>query len=174
VKRLIAGLAFLIGSATAYSHPGKEVVKTCVKTESTSPHVKYVDIPVNEINETEDEDARRTETTIRFGQDEMGIWQTDSPSAFGLVYNGKQVSLAHVARLSREKPSQFDPSLARWGVVSEGAKSYICITFNFEGLGQSGSYQSVRGVYLLDRGAHRLRPFYTVGRVTAKDVVLAK
>jgi hypothetical protein len=174
VKRLIAGLAFLIGSSPTHAQPSREVTKTCVKTESTSPPVKYVDIPINEINETEDQEAGRTETTIRFGRDEMGVWETDSPSTFGLVYNGRQVSLDDVTRLSKERPSQFNPSLAKWGVVSEGSNSYICITFNFEGLGQSGSFQNVRGIYLLDRHAHLLRPFYTVGRVTAKGVVLAK
>jgi hypothetical protein len=174
VKRLIAALSLTISSVPAYAQPSQNVTKTCVKAESTSPLVKYTDIPATEINEAEDQDSGKTETTIRFGREEMGTWETRSPSAFGLVYNGKKISLDHISRLSKEKPSQFDLSLAKWGVVSEGAKSYICITFNFEGLGQSGSFQNVRGIYLIDRSAQPLRSFYTVGRATGKDVVLAR
>jgi len=174
VKRLAAALALTVGCAQASGHPSKEVTKTCVKAESTSAGVTYTDIPVSRIDETEDADTGRTQTTIRFGSEEMGTWETNSPDSFGIVYNGKQISLDRVIRLSKEPPAQFRTSLARWGIVHTGSQSYICITFNFEGLGQSGSFQNIRGIYLIDRRAHPVRPFYTVGRVTEKDVMLAK
>lgn len=164
MNRLIAILALVIGPLPAYSQPSKEVVQTCVKAESTSPRVKYVDVPANEINESVDHDSGRIDTTIRFDRDEIGTWETGSPSAFGLIYKGKQISLDDVAHLSEEKPIRFALELARWGVVSEGAKSYVCVTFNVDGLGQSGSYQRVRGLYLLDRNEQPPRPFYTVAR----------
>lgn len=174
MNRLIAVLALVIGPMPAYSQPSKDVMQTCVKAESTSPRVKYVDVPANEINESVDHDSGRNDTTIRFELDEMGTWETGSPSAFGLIYKGKQISLDDVARLSEEKPARFALELARWSIVSEGAKSYVCVTFNVDGLGRSGPHQSVRGVYLLDRNAQPPRAFYTVGRVTDKDVLLAR
>jgi hypothetical protein len=174
VKQLAAGLALIIGSTHASGQPSKEVTKTCVKAGSTSPGVTYVAIPVTRIDETEDEDTGKTETTIRLGPEQMGTWETGSADSFGLVYNGKQISLDRVIRLSKEEPAQFRTSLAQWGVVASGKRSYICVTFNFEGLGQSGSFQSVRGIYLIDRRAQPVRPFYTVGRVTENDVMLAK
>lgn len=174
MKRSILGFALVVGSGAILAQPSLDATKTCVKTESTSPRVNYIGIPANEINETEDKDSGRTETTIRFDREEMGTWEKSSSNAFGLVYNGKQIPLSGITRLSKEKPSRFDLSLARWGLISEGTKSFICISFNFEGLGQSGSFQNVRGVYLLDRKTRPLRLFYTVGRVTEKDVVLAK
>jgi hypothetical protein len=174
VKAGIAILALLAICTIAEARPSKNTVETCVKTESTTPKVKYTAIPAHNFHDTEDIEAKRTETTIRHGKDEIGIWETSSPESFGLIYNGKQVSLDRVERLSSETPSRFNPSLAKWGVINEGSHSYICITFNFEGLGQSGSFQSVRGIYLVDRTARKFEPFYTVGRVTQQGVVLAK
>jgi hypothetical protein len=174
VKHLAAALVLTVGCAQASGQPSKEVTKTCVKAQSTSASVTYADIPVTRIDETEDEATGTTQTTIRYGREEMGTWETSSPGSFGIVYNGKQILLDRVIRLSKEAPAQFQTSLARWGVVKTGNKSYICITFNFEGLGQSGSFQNIRGIYLIDRKSHPERPFYTVGRVTDNGVTLAK
>jgi hypothetical protein len=154
--------------------PSQEVTKTCVSAESTSARVKYTEIPVREIAETEDEDTKRTEITVHSGKDEFGVWQSESPDSFGLVYNGKEILLSSVARLSAEQPTRFNPYLARWGLIAEGNQSYLCITFNFDGLGRSGSFQSVRGVYIINRGGNQFHPFYTVGRTTPEGVVLAK
>lgn len=154
--------------------PSQEVIRTCVGAESASARIKYTEIPVHKISETEDEDTKRTEITIQFGKDEFGIWQSSSPEAFGLVYNGNEIPLSSVARLSAEEPAPFNPSLAMWGLIAEGTQSYLCISFNFDGLGRSGSFQSVRGVYLIDRADRLFRPFYTVGRTTPDGVVLAK
>jgi len=171
---LAVGLALLGSAPQAFAFPGKEVTKTCVKAQSTSAGIAYDNIPVSRIDETGNEDTGTTQTTIRFGREEMGTWETNVPDSFGIVYNGKQIFLDRVIRLSKEEPAQFRTALARWGVVRTGSKSYICITFNFEGLGQSGSFQNVRGIYLIDRRAHPVKSFYAVGRVTENDVMLAK
>jgi hypothetical protein len=170
-------LLLLLAAAAApcvAGQPSQEVTKTCVSAESTSARVKYTEIPVREIAETEDEDTKRTEITVHSGKDEFGVWQSESPDSFGLVYNGKEIPLSSVARLSAEQPARFNPYLARWALIAEGNQSYLCITFNFDGLGRSGSFQTVRGVYLIDRADRLFRPFYTIGKTTRDGVVFAK
>lgn len=173
MKIAILAVAALAAPAIA-GQPSQEVTKSCLSAQSIDARAKYRAIAVHEISEAEDEDTKRTEITIRDGKDEFGIWQSSSKDSFGLVYNGKEIPLSSVERLSSEQASQFNPYLAKWGVITEGAKSYLCITFNFDGLGRSGSFQSVRGAYVIDRAERRFRPFYIVGRATSNGVVLAK
>ena len=63
----------------------------------------------------------------------------------------------------------FNPYEAIWGEAREGSKSYICATFNFDGLGKSGSFQSVRGLYLIERSAHSGATFYMSGITAASE-----
>lgn len=173
MKTAILALAVVTAPVIA-GQPSQDVTKTCVSAESTSARVKYAEVTVHEILEAEDEDTKRTEITVRSGSDKFGVWQSSSPDSFGLVYNGREIPLSSVARLSSEMPVPFNPYLARWGLITEGVRSYLCITFNFDGLGRSGSFQNVRGVYLIDRADRNVRTFYTVGRTTPDGVVLAK
>jgi hypothetical protein len=174
VKFCIAGMILVSTCIIAVAQPSREVIETCVKNASSTPRVTYTRTPANAVEITKDEDAKQTETTIRYGKDVIGTWEAASSPHFGLTYNGKQIPLNQAVPLSSEVASEFNPLLAMWGAIREGAKSYICITFNFEGLGQSGSFQSVRGIYLIDRTERNFHAYYTVGRLTATGVVLAK
>lgn len=158
--------AILIAPVGALAQPDASVLATCVKAESTSRPARYTPIPAGQLFVTEDDTAQRTETTIRHGQETIGIWTTSSPHRFGLLYNGNSIPADRIERLSSAKPSAFAPQLAMWGIVDAGARSYACITFNFDGLGQSGSFQTVRGMYLIERKKRRARSYYAIGRVT--------
>lgn len=80
-----------------------------------------------------------------------------------MVFNGKETPLSRVSRLNkRNAPEVSNPYEAVWGEAREGKKSYICATFNFDGLGKSGSFQNVRGLYLIDRNARA--QFFTAGK----------
>lgn len=167
----LAALVFSV-PVMVCAEPNKEVIETCMNGASNSTRITYASLPSDAFEIASDEKARRTETTLDQGN--VGIWQTERPSTFGLIYKGKDISLRQVRSLSREKPVQFDPLLADWGTIRLGSASWICITFNFDGLGQSGRFQSVHGMYLIERTAHPVQAFYTVGRVTAGRVVLSK
>ncbi len=52
-----------------------------------------------------------------------------------------------------------------YGIAREGAKSYLCVTFNFDGLGESGAYQNIRGLYLIDRTSRPFKAYYTAGDI---------
>jgi hypothetical protein len=145
-----------------------------VRTDHASASVRYIEIPVRRYDDAVYDDSDLKETTIRVGKEKIGTWERAAARQSGLVYNGRHVALDNVNRLSSELPEPFDPYRALWGIVRSGATSYFCITFNFGALGHSGSFQNVRGVYLFERQARRFRPFYTVGRVTPRGVVLAR
>ena len=170
MKILLAGLLLGALAAQAGAKPSPAVVDACLRTESVSPKVRYSPIPADAFHVAEDEEAGKTETTLRHGPDTVGIWEVKKPRAFGLVFNGKETPLARVTRLDKRKvPEIFNPYEAIWGEAREGSKSYICATFNFDGLGKSGSFQNVRGLYLIERSVHSSATFYTAGNIAASE-----
>ncbi|MDB5920871.1 MAG: hypothetical protein JWR40_5105 [Massilia sp.] len=52
------------------------------------------------------------------------------------------------------------------GEARFGKKQFLCITFNFAGLGQSGSFQNIRGLYLIEVSKPP-KFYYTVGDMRA-------
>jgi len=170
VKILLAGLLLGALCAQAGAKPSPAVVDACLRTTSDSPKVHYTPIPADAFQVTEDEEAGKTDITLRHGPDTVGTWEVKKPRAFGLVFNGKETPLARVTRLDKRKaPAVFNPYEAIWGEAREGNKSYICATFNFDGLGKSGSFQNVRGLYLIERSARAKSTFYTSGNIAVNE-----
>lgn len=150
--------------------PSQKIIDSCLNTESTSKTVTYHELERSGFSIEEDEDARKISTTMSYGKNKAGVWEVRSSKTFGLVFNGKEIPLKKVIRLDqRHPPSEFNIYKAVWGEAREGGAKYLCITFNFDGIGQSGSFQNVRGVYLIDQKAHAFRPFYLVGEVRRID-----
>lgn len=170
MKILLAGLLVNALCAQADAKPSPAIVDACLRATGGSPSVRYTPIPAGAFQVTEDEEAGKTDITLRHGPDTVGIWKVKKPRAFGLVLNGKETPLARVTRLGRrEAPSAFNPYEAIWGEAREGGKSYICATFNFDGPGKSGSYQNVRGLYLIESGARAKSTFYTSGNIAVSE-----
>lgn len=166
MKALFTGLLLGILTAQASARPSPAVVDACLRTESASPKVRYTSITADAFQVTEDEEAGKTNITLQHGPDTVGTWEIKKPQAFGLVFNGKEMPLARVTRLDKRKlPAVFNPYEAIWGEAREGSKSYICATFNFDGLGKSGSFQNMRGLYLIERHAHAGATFYASGNI---------
>lgn len=166
MKPLLAVLLMSFISLHAYARPSRPVVDACLKTSSVAAKAVYTPIPAEAFEVAEDEDTGRIETTLRHGNDVIGVWELRSPKAFGLYFNGSETPLDRVGRLNkRHVPVAFNPYTATWGEIREGAKRYICITFNFDGLGQSGSFQNVRAIYLMAPKLRAGGTFYTVGYI---------
>lgn len=170
MKKLLAGLLLGALATQADARPSPAVVDTCLRTESVSPEVRYTLITADAFQVTEDEEGGKTDITLRHGRDTVGTWEVKKPQSFGLVFNGKETPLARVARLDKRKlPTAFNPYEAMWGEAREGSKSYICVTFNFDGLGKSGSFQNVRGLYLIERHTRAGATFYTSGNIAVSE-----
>jgi hypothetical protein len=155
-------LLSLCGLATAA--PSLAVINSCLRIESKGG-VKYTDIAPHTFNEEYDEALKMTSTTFKHRQSKVGMWEIADNNAFGLIYRGKNVATSEVVALSDKLPSIFNPYTAQWGEAHEGRHSFVCITFNFEGLGESGSYQNIRALYLIDIIRKPARYYYIVGDV---------
>ena len=170
MKIYLAGLILSVAAAQAVPRPSPAVVDSCMRTESVSPKVQYSSITADAFQVTEDEEAGKTGITLKYGPDTVGIWEVKKKKVFGLVLNGKETSLTRVIRLDKfQSPTAFNPYEAIWGEAREGDKSYICATFNFDGLGKSGNFQNVRGLYLIERYAKPGATFYTSGNIAVNE-----
>lgn len=165
MKPLFAAVVLSSLATASCAAPSKGVIDACGRAASDTPKVSYAEIAANAFEVTEDEDAKKTETVLHHGKDTVGVWEVKEPKAFGLLFNGKEIPLGRVSRLDREQaPESFNPYEAVWGAVREGKRSYICAAFNFDGLGKSGSFQDVRGVYVIERQTRPAKVYYTVGK----------
>lgn len=145
--------------------PSSQAIDACLKTESTRT-AHYTEFSATNFNVEEDEDLQLTATTFKHRDQTLGLWETAKPKDFGLVYNTSKVTRNKVVAIGTDSPMPFDPYTAQWGEVRHGRNRYLCITFNFPGLGQSGSFQNVRGLYLIDVGKPP-KFYYTVGDIRA-------
>jgi hypothetical protein len=172
MKTLVA--AALLCAVAPHGHaanPSQKIIDACLSLGSTSKRVTYKTIhntSVNDINEVDEDnkDLHKTSTVVDLGKDTFGVWQTASPKASGLVLNDEQINWRQVTRLyKRHQLPEINLYKSLYGIAREGAKSYLCITFTFDGLGDSGSYQNIRGLYLIDRTTRPFRAYYTAGDI---------
>lgn len=155
-------------SASLAVLPSRELLSTCLSAEATSASVQLQAIPTNEV--VSDDDYRRgyqAPYLIQVEGRDLGYAQKGESHA--LIYRKQVFPLRQATNISGKegKPVAFDPHLAEWLLVSQGNERFICVSFNFDGLGRSGRFQQVRGAYLLPaNGPTRL--LFTVGRIQAK------
>ena len=60
-------------------------------------------------------------------------------------------------------PAEFSPALASWSKVKNAGGTFLCVNFNFDGLGHSGSFQKFKGAYLLGMGRGKDKLYYIEG-----------
>jgi len=87
----------------------------------------------------------------------------------GLIWGRSIVLLKLASPLDQppETPSTFTLLLADWSTIQQGSQRFLCVNFNFDGLGRSGSFQKVHGLYLMRIPPHgKSKPalFYGVRR----------
>lgn len=160
-------LALLIGSSPCWasSAPPQQIIDSCLKTEPVR-NARYTDISPTRFTVEEDDDGKRTSTTLVYKRHSLGIWESTGSEEFGLMYDTASIPAAKIVKVGSEIPVAFTPYTAQWGEARYGKKRYLCITFNFPGLGQSGSFQNIRGLYLVDVSKPP-KFYYTVGDIRA-------
>lgn len=154
-------------SGLATSAVPQQVINSCMKTESTQ-HVSYVDLAPEDFSVDEDDSQNRTVTTMLHGRHRFGIWESTRSDAFGMIHNKARISSEKIKKLGSEVPAPFTPFTAQWGEARYRGHKYFCITFNFEGLGESGSFQNVRGLYAVDMSQPD-KFYYTAGDIRHID-----
>jgi hypothetical protein len=149
----------------ASAAPSKQVVDSCLKTEAVRGAF-YTRISPATFTVDEDDSHKRTSITVAHQRHRLGIWESTESEDFGLVFNTSIIPLAKIIRIGSDAPAAFTPYSVQWGEARDGKKSYLCITFNFPGLGESGSFQNIRGLYVIDVNKSP-KFYYTVGDIRA-------
>ena len=129
----------------------EQIIYSCLKTQSTRD-VHYVDLSPTNFSVEEDKDTKRNATTVVHRRHKYGIWESTDSDNFGLMFDSASIPVARVKQVGPIAPAPFVPYTALWGEARYRKHLYLCITFNFEGLGKSGSFQNVRGTYAVDLG----------------------
>lgn len=165
MKTLYVTFVILLYTGAADASPNKKITDSCLSAEPSSTDVSYVDLSPSSFYVEEDKVRKIESRTMLHRNQSFGIWEKPGSSQFGLVVAGRHVPVAEVIKLGGAAPSSFTPYTAQWGEVRDAKEDYLCITFNFEGLGQSGSFQNIRGVYLFDLTHRPAAIYYLVGDI---------
>lgn len=148
-------LAFLIIaiSRMASAHPPSELlVQSCLQYKAISPSTSVHPIDAHGIAE-EDDYANGFNATYLFNYKGKDVGYAEGKNDQALIYTGELYRLSSATPLGDNhdiKPNVFNPYLALWSIGQEEGKRYLCVSFNFDGLGRSGNFQKVHGGYLLD------------------------
>lgn len=170
MKHAIAASSLLFVATLASATPTAATVEACMTTRSIPGKVRYTEWTPAEFARADEKDGSRKEVLRIHGDELVGLWSDATAKTWGLSYNERDILQQHIVRLDRKQaPYEFEPYKALWGELKAGSKKYICITFNFDGIGRSGKFQDIRGIYLIDRnkGSPQGSPrvYYTAGNI---------
>ncbi|MGE5452183.1 MAG: hypothetical protein ACM3VZ_10120 [Acidobacteriota bacterium] len=148
-KRLIAALSVTAMMTSAHAaKPSTEVVHACLQGQSGG-HTIWTAIATNEVGSDDDFQGGYKATLFTANGRDVGYAEKDGRD--GLIWGRTIVPLKRAVPLDQppEKPSTFTPMLAEWSTIKQGSQKFLCVNFNFDGLGRSGSFQKVHGLYLM-------------------------
>lgn len=160
--------ALLILGACITAHagpPNDSLIKSCLATESINSAVKVTELDSKQYY-SDAEYAPDIDGTylVEYGKTTLGIGRQESDAV--VIFDKQSWKLHSATALQKAgSPAEFEPQLAFWGIVETKAIKCLCISFNFPGLGHSGSFQKVRGAYLLPITQKRERLYYAEGRL---------
>lgn len=145
--------------------PTEEVIQACLTTEEVPGKVRYRDLNFEDLTIEDHQGRALTVTTVQIGTKAIGKYEYSASKSFGIVYGNTKIPASKIKPLTSARPEAFQVELAVFGEATRSRSRFLCITFNFEGLGQSGTFQNVRGLYLIETSAKPVRVYYTVGDI---------
>ena len=167
MKWFFAFLLMLSQSSFA-SGPSRNVAYSCLIGSAFNTSIALEEIPSNAVSSDDDfKSGYKATYLVTFKGVRLGYAERNGRDA--LIYGAQIFSLDTALNLLQAevfKPIGFKPDLADWSRVREKAKQYMCVSFNFDGLGRSGSFQNVHGAYLLSIGSPR-KLYYLMGDIRA-------
>lgn len=165
--RWMAALSVTVMMTSAHAaKPSVEVVDACLRGESRG-HATWTSIATDEVGSDDDFRGGHKATLFTVNGQDVGYAEKDGRD--GLIWGRTIVPLKRAVPLDQppETPSTFTPLLAGWSTIQQGAQQFLCVNFNFDGLGRSGSFQKVHGLYLMripQRRTSKPALFYAVRR----------
>ncbi|NYH21620.1 hypothetical protein [Paraburkholderia bryophila] len=152
MKSAFAAMIMVVSSIGWAAPPSENLVKSCLQARAVAPSVTIRNINVDEVFQEDDyANGFNAGYILKYEGTDMGYAERKPDQA--LIYSGKLYRLSKsipIGNNGKAKPAAFNPMLAQWSLAKEGKHQYFCVGFNFDGLGQSGSFQNVHGGYLLN------------------------
>ncbi|NIE55045.1 MULTISPECIES: hypothetical protein [unclassified Burkholderia] len=153
MKKIGLSVAIMAASCIGWAAPpGDGLVKSCLMAQSVSPSIVIQDINTHEVSQ-EDDYAYGFNASYVVKHAGADVGYAEGKSTQALIYAGKLYRLSAAIPVGNNggiKSTTFNPALAEWSMATVGRQHYLCVSFNFDGLGRSGAYQNVRGGYLLN------------------------
>lgn len=155
-------MGFLVYMAMAQSHagsPSKAAAYSCLSAYAVVPSVRWQELPTHEIYSQDDyKDGFAATYYIVANGKEIGYAERGEKKA--ILYDRELMLISRARRLRGfdTPPTELNPHMAEWGTVTDESGRFLCISFPFGALGQSGRFQKYRSAYLisLGSGAHIL------------------
>ena len=156
MKKIGLTVAVMAASGVGWAAPpGDGLVKSCLMAQSVSPSVAIQGINTHEVSQ-EDNYADGFNTSYVVKHDGSDVGYAEGKSAQALIYGGKLYRLSAAKSVGYNggiKPTAFNPALAERSMATVGRQRYLCVSFNFDGRGRSGTFQHVHGGYVLNAKA---------------------
>ncbi|MGY6153066.1 hypothetical protein [Paraburkholderia graminis] len=153
MKKFVAAAFLAAMWSLGYGAPPDEnLVKSCLLAQAFAPAVAIRSLNPHEVTQ-EGGYAAGFNATYMFRYRGANVGYAESNTDQALIFLNRLHKVSGAIPLGDNrgiKRSAFDPTLAQWSVAKEGKQEFFCVSFNFDGLGRSGSFQNIHGGYLLN------------------------
>jgi hypothetical protein len=153
------GAALLLANASWAVKPSEDAINACLKL-GASGQATYDKLDISEF-QSEDNFKRGYQATLFSDKGQRIGYAEKSGKDDALIWGRWLLPLVSAKAFNDQKdePSEFTPMLAMWGYVHDGKQRLLCVNFNFDGIGRSGSFQKVHGLYLMPiRASKKTKP----------------
>lgn len=150
MRRALFFLVSLILLDAQAAEPTRAVILSCLSARSISSSITWSALPTAEINSQDDyEDGFNATYYLTLQGKDVGYAEKGAQK--GILFDHKiyPVDSARVLSGFATRPTELNPDVAEWGTVTDRRGKFICVSFPFGALGQSGSFQKIRSAYLL-------------------------
>ena len=138
----------LVGSVIAFNvhakTPSRLEILSCLAAQAVSPSVKWRPIATDKLYSEEDyKDGFNASYYVISGGKQVGYAERGAEKA--IIYGDRILLIAQARMLSgfNVRPTELNPYSADWATVDDKSGSYLCISFPFGDLGQSGSFPKI-------------------------------
>ncbi|WP_157118976.1 hypothetical protein [Azohydromonas lata] len=166
MNHLLYLCCLLACQAAVAASPSQAIIQTCLKGNPTQKSPTATEVPTGEVYK-EDNYLPGLEAVFLIEKNQMELGYIKGKSGDAILFNKKifQLNEARVAA-GPLMPHEFEPYTATWLLITNQESRFLCVSFNFEGIGQSGRFQSIRGGYLIDARKKSKTLYFATGDIS--------
>ncbi|MYM94928.1 hypothetical protein [Duganella vulcania] len=168
MRRLLFFVICLVVSEARAAEPSSAAILSCLSARAVSSSVTWKALPTKEIN-SQDDYQDGFNATYYFVAQGKEVGYAEKGVAKGILFDHKIYPLESARALAgfEARPTELNPYIAEWGTVKDASGKFMCVSFPFGALGQSGSFQQNRSAYLIAlTGPRNARILYSAsGRI---------